>query len=137
MIFLELPNFKLSVEECETDFERWIYVLKHMEVLERLPFETKRKMFERLAEVANISLMKEEERRWYEASLKNYRDTINCDKYAKEEGIAEGKELGRAEEKEEARKEKLEAARKLRAKSMSDEEICEILNISPEDLKDL
>ncbi|MGM9675574.1 MAG: PD-(D/E)XK nuclease family transposase, partial [Bacteroidaceae bacterium] len=31
MIFLQLPYFKKSPEECEDDFDCWIYVLKHME----------------------------------------------------------------------------------------------------------
>lgn len=37
-IYLSLPFFDKSEEECETGFEKWIYVLKYMEVLERLPF---------------------------------------------------------------------------------------------------
>lgn len=30
-IYLNLPLFKKKAEECVTDFEKWIYVLKHME----------------------------------------------------------------------------------------------------------
>lgn len=37
MIFLQLPYFKKESEACDNDFERWIYVLKHMETLTRLP----------------------------------------------------------------------------------------------------
>ena len=29
-IFIELPLFTKEEDECETDFERWIYVLKNM-----------------------------------------------------------------------------------------------------------
>ena len=32
-IFIELPAFTKEEEECITDFERWIYVLKNMETL--------------------------------------------------------------------------------------------------------
>ena len=28
-IFIELPNFNKEEDECENDFERWIYILKH------------------------------------------------------------------------------------------------------------
>ena len=28
-IFIELPNFNKEEDECNTDFERWIYILKH------------------------------------------------------------------------------------------------------------
>ena len=36
-IFLDLPAFTKDEETCETDFERWIYVLKNMEILQRSP----------------------------------------------------------------------------------------------------
>ncbi|MDE6354225.1 MAG: Rpn family recombination-promoting nuclease/putative transposase, partial [Prevotella sp.] len=31
LIYLQLPLFTKEVDECVNDFERWIYVLKHME----------------------------------------------------------------------------------------------------------
>lgn len=34
-IFIELPNFSKEEDECENDFERWIYILKHMDTLDR------------------------------------------------------------------------------------------------------
>ena len=36
-IFIALPCFKKTEEECETNFERWIYVLNNMETLNRMP----------------------------------------------------------------------------------------------------
>ena len=33
-IYLALPLFEKKAEECVTDFEKWIYVLKHMEAAE-------------------------------------------------------------------------------------------------------
>ena len=35
-IFLEFPLFRKKEQECKTDFERWIYILKHMETLNRI-----------------------------------------------------------------------------------------------------
>ena len=32
-IYLVLPLFEKKVDECDTDFDKWIYVLKHMEAL--------------------------------------------------------------------------------------------------------
>ena len=54
-IYLSLPFFDKSEEECETGFEKWIYVLKYMEVLERLPFTAQKKIFDHLAD--NITQM--------------------------------------------------------------------------------
>ena len=41
-IYIELPRFNKEEEECETDFERWIYVLKHMDTLDRMPFKARK-----------------------------------------------------------------------------------------------
>ena len=35
-------------DECENDFERWIYILKHMDTLDRMPFKARKAVFERL-----------------------------------------------------------------------------------------
>ena len=44
-IFIELLSFKKTEEECETDFERWIYVLKNIDTLNRLPFKARKAVF--------------------------------------------------------------------------------------------
>lgn len=50
-IFIELPAFTNEEEECITDFERWIYVLKNMETLNRLPFKARKAVFEKLEKI--------------------------------------------------------------------------------------
>ena len=50
-IFIELPAFTKEEEECITDFEHWIYVLKNMETLNRLPFKARKAMFEKLEKI--------------------------------------------------------------------------------------
>ena len=44
-IFIELPNFNKEEDECNTDFERWIYILKHMDTLDRMPFKARKAVF--------------------------------------------------------------------------------------------
>ena len=41
-IFLELPAFEKEEDDCQNDFERWIYVLKHMDTLQRMPFKARK-----------------------------------------------------------------------------------------------
>ena len=65
-IFLELPSFKKEESECETDFERWIYVLKNMETLQRLPFKARNAVFKKLEEIVDIASMSKEERMKYD-----------------------------------------------------------------------
>ena len=47
-IFLDLPAFTKDEETCETDFERWIYILKNMEILQRMPFKARKSVLEEL-----------------------------------------------------------------------------------------
>ena len=94
-VFLQLPSFNKDESECETDFERWIYVLKNMEVLERLPFKAKKAVFMKLEEIVDIASLSKEDRMKYDEAIKIYRDNLVTEAYARNEGRAEG----RAEEK--------------------------------------
>ena len=48
MTFMQLPLFKMEANECETNFDKWIYVLKNMETLTRLPWAAKSAVFKKL-----------------------------------------------------------------------------------------
>ena len=76
MTFLQLPCFTKEVDNCENIFERIIYVLKHMEILQRMPFLAQDAVFKRLSEIAEVSSLSSDERKQYDESLKHYRDTI-------------------------------------------------------------
>ena len=76
-VYLQLPCFAKEADECENDFERWIYVLKNMDTLNRLPWAAQNSVFQRLAEIAEVSAMTKEERQEYDGALKRYRDTLN------------------------------------------------------------
>lgn len=97
-IYIELPYFIKKEEECETDFERWIYVLKYMEVLERMPFKGRKAVFDRLEQMASKANMTVAERQQYEEEWKNWNDYYNTLDYAKKEGLeagyAEGLQIG-------------------------------------------
>ena len=92
-VYLELPYFpRGSWEECENDFERWIYLLKYMETLERMPERLRKSVFERLLEVADVASLTKEERVLYDEALKRYRDYKNTVEYAEEKGIKKGRQ---------------------------------------------
>lgn len=101
MIFLQLPYFEKEVSECANDFERWICILKDMEVLKRMPEAAKNSVFAKLAEIADVGSLSREERLKYDYALKKYRDTNAVLDYAKkmaeEEGWAQGRAEGMAE----------------------------------------
>ena len=95
LIYLALPLFPRETEaECENDFERWIYVLKNMETLERMPFQAQNALFEKLASITDVSALSEKDQERYEESLRIYRDNYAADEYSFNRGKAEGKAEG-------------------------------------------
>lgn len=88
-IYLEMPKFQKSLEELDTRFEKWLYVLRNLNRLEKIPEKLQEKIFERLFDVAEIAKFSKEEILSYEDSLKYYRDLKNSLDLAKEEGKLE------------------------------------------------
>ena len=111
MIYLQLPYFEKEADACENDFERWIYVLKNMETLNRMPWMAKNSLFERLSQIAEVGALSREERMKYDRSLKALRDTYSVYQGAVNEGLQKGLEEGRAEGLEEGLQKGLEEGR--------------------------
>ena len=93
-IYIELPRFNKEEEECETDFERWIYVLKHMDTLDRMPFKARKAIFERLERIGSMANLTPKQRAQYEAEWKMYNDYYNTLDFAVEKGMKKGMEEG-------------------------------------------
>ena len=90
-IYIELPKFKKSEEELETQFDKWLYVFRHLSRLQDRPQKLQEKIFVRLFEAAEIAKFSSEERVAYEESLKYYRDIKNVVDTSMQEGKQEGK----------------------------------------------
>ena len=97
-VYLELPWFTKEPDDCETDFERWLYLLKHMDTLERMPFKARKAVFDKLLEVADVANLSKDERILYDEALKRYRDYKNTIDYAEEKGVEKGIKIGKTEE---------------------------------------
>lgn len=114
MTFMQLPLFNKEAEECDNQFERWIYLLNNMETLTRLPWAAKSAVFQRLEEIADVASLTRQERMKYDEGLKKYRDTLSVLEGARVDGFAEGRAEGRAEGQEEGKnKEKLDTVARL------------------------
>jgi predicted transposase/invertase (TIGR01784 family) len=100
-IYLEMPKFNKPVELLESRFEKWMYVIRNLHKLNRLPEQLREQVFEKLFAVAEIAKFTPTEVQAYEDSLKTYRDLKNSLDTAREEGREEGKKLGRREGREE------------------------------------
>lgn len=90
-IYFEMPKFNKTIDQLETRFDKWLFVLKNLNKLDRLPEKLKEEIFEKLFEVAEIAKFTKEEYISYEDSLKYYRDlknSLDTAKYEKAEEIA-------------------------------------------------
>lgn len=141
-IFLQLPRFTKEAEDCKNDFERWIYVLKNMEVLDRMPWVAKDSVFHRLAQIAEVSNMSEEDRIKYDSALRHYRDTISVLQGAIDKGKAlgqtEGFAKGQAEGRAEGRAEGVSnVAKKMKENGISSDIITKMTGLSTEEIEKL
>jgi len=88
-IYIEVPKFKLKLEEIKTHFEKWLYAFKFLHQLQKRPPELQEAVFNKLFETAEISKLSVPEYTEYEHSLKSHRDYKNTIDCAKEEGKEE------------------------------------------------
>ncbi len=88
-IYLEMPKFNKSIDQLTTRFDKWLYVLRNMNRLERIPEKLQERIFTKLFETAEIAKFTPDQVRSYEDSLKYYRDLKNSLDTAKEEGKME------------------------------------------------
>ncbi len=145
LVYLQLPLFRKEPDDCQNTFERIIYVLKNMEILERMPWLAKDAVFQRLASIAEVAALSKEDREKYDESLRKYRDTISVmeGQYQEgwEKGLAEGEAKGEAKglAKGEARriKERLQNARSLKENGVSLDIIAKSLGLTDTELQQL
>jgi predicted transposase/invertase (TIGR01784 family) len=93
-VYLEMPKFTKTIDQLETHFDKWLYILKNLHKLDRLPERLKEKVFEKVFAVAEISKLSKQEYQNYEDSLKIYRDLQNSIETARSEGEAKGEARG-------------------------------------------
>ena len=129
-----LPLFKKEENECENDFERWIYILKNMSTFERMPFLARNAVFKKLSEIADISALSKDERDKYDESIKRMRDAISLMTTAKNEGREEGRE----EEREEGRESRnIEIAKMMISEKEPIEKIMAYTGLSEKEIQSL
>lgn len=91
-IYLEMPKFNKTIDQLETRFDKWLYIIRNLNRLDKVPGKLKERIFEKTFEVAEIAKFTPDQVRSYEDSLKYYRDLKNSLDTAKEEGLEKGLE---------------------------------------------
>ena len=140
-IYLSLPFFDKSEEECEIGFEKLIYVLKYMEmdeVFKNLSLAEQKKMLDYLAKLPDVRFLSSEEREKYNESIKAvddyysglYGSYVEGEKKGIAKGIAEGRVEGELSKG-------LTIARNLLSMGMSWSQIMQATGLTEEELKPL
>ena len=107
--FVELNRFDRELKDCRSVTEQWLYSLKRVGTLDRIPDELKSEMFERLFRACEIARFDKEQKLKYESDMITERDEKNIINTAirlgKEQWFAEGKTEGLAEGRDEGKTE--------------------------------
>ena len=140
-IYVEIAKFDKSLEELETLYDKWLYVLKNLSKLDNRPKELRDRVFDRLFEESEIAKFTPLELREYEDSKKAYRDIKNSIDTAKREGIEEGMEKGIKKGIEIGQKKEherlLNTARALFASGMSLEQVKQFTGLNDEEINQI
>jgi predicted transposase/invertase (TIGR01784 family) len=124
-VYLQLPLFNKQSDECETFFERWIYVLKNMDILDDLPKAFQCEAFKKLKEVTDTTRMNAAERQEYENTLRIYRDQVMMYENAVNKG------------REEEHKKFIKAARDMKSAGVPVETIKQSFGLTDEEISSL
>ena len=129
-----------------------------MDTIKRLPWAAQNSVFQKLAEIADVSSLTKEERLHYDEALRKYRDTLcvlegaelRGEKRGEAKGLAKGLAKGRAEGLAKGREEALakgraegltkgreETARNMKAKGLPVDLIADCSGLSPEEIAKL
>ncbi|MDD6100521.1 MAG: Rpn family recombination-promoting nuclease/putative transposase [bacterium] len=129
-IYLEMPKFQLPLHRCETLAERFLYVLKNMEILNRMPEELNNQIFRKLKHIASMSRLSPDEMLAYQMSVMNDVALLDSIRTGREEGHEEGREEGRMEEKR-------SIARNLKSMGLSFQQISQASGLTLEEIEQL
>jgi len=134
-VYIEMPNFEKLQDDLTNQFEKWLFLLKHLPRLQSLPAKMQEKIFKKVMDVAKLANLKRDERFAYERSLKSYRDLQNVKDTYFEEGEIKGEIKGRIAGKVEGKIEgKIEAAINARKQGLPLDVIAAFTQISEPEL---
>ena len=142
-IYLEMPKFTKTLEELNSKYDKWLYILSNLGKLKTIPKRLQERIFMKLFEEAEIARFTPEQAESYKESLKHLRDYTNTMETAKEiafdEGKLEGKIEGKLEGKIEGKLEgkiegKLEVAQQLLSTGFTFDLIQKITGLSENDI---
>ena len=142
-VTIQMPNFSKAIDELETNFDKWLYIIKNLKHLEKIPEKLQEKIFQKVFSVASYAILSAEEQKKYEDSLKYYNDLKNSLDTSFQEGKAKAeiKYKKQIEQKDQEIKQKdqalINSAKAMLKTGISIEEIAKITNIPKQEIEKL
>jgi predicted transposase/invertase (TIGR01784 family) len=131
---MELTKFVKIEGKLDTDLDKWLYVLKNISRMDKIPVYLRKPIFEKLFNIAEYTNLTKEEKTMYDSSLKYKWDNKNVLDYALKEGIEQGMQQGIQNGKlEEAR----EIAREMKKDGLPLLQISKFTKLSIEEIEKL
>lgn len=90
--YIELSNFDKEEPQLQNDLDSWLYVLRNMSKLDKIPVYLRKPIFEKLFNIAEYSKLSKEEKNMYDVSLKRKWDNQAGLDFAEKKGRKEGVE---------------------------------------------
>lgn len=128
--FIELSKFVKTETELSSELDNWLFVLKNMSRIDKIPVYLRKPIFEKLFNIAAYSNLTKEEKTMYDSHLKSKWDNKNVLDYAKKEGRIEGIKEGVLEGVK-------QTAKKMKLKGVEPKFIAEITELSIEEIEKL
>lgn len=136
--YIELAKFSKSEQELETPLEEWLYALKHLSRLDKIPVYLRKPIFEKLFKIAEYTNLNKEEKMLYDTSLKRKWDKQALIEGAIEEGLEKGMKQGLEKGLEQgARKKQVEIANALKLEGLSTDLISKTTGLPLQDIEKL
>ena len=128
--YIELSKFVKTDAELETDLDKWLYMLKNMSRMDKIPVYLRKPIFERLFSIAEYSNLSKEEKTMYDSNLKYKWDNKNVLDYAVSTAEAKGIEKGEHQRS-------LDIALELKKEGLTIEFIAKTTKLSIEEIENL
>ena len=128
IIFAELTRFNKSEDECNSELDRMLYVLKNSEKLKKPAGWLKNPVYARILRAFEIMAFSKTKRIQYNKDMYDERRRVGEMKAARQEGREEGLLLG-------ARQTLYQIARNMLAKGMSVSEVSELTSLTEDEIR--
>jgi predicted transposase/invertase (TIGR01784 family) len=142
--YIELRKFVKTDAELETDLDRWLFVLKNMSRMDKIPVYLRKTVFEKLFNIAEYSTLTKEEKMKYDSYLKYKWDNKNVRDYAiKEreqaikEAVADAVTEAREDERSKALQEKVSMAIEMKKEGIPAIQIAKFTKLTVEEIEQL